>query len=554
VPMKRITGCKSNLTGGLASKLVIGVNARVMLLKNICTEDGRVNGKCGFVTKFGRTNGEITAVYVRFDGDDADTEILRQPTDFSYQGKIVTRKMFPLILSFSSTFHKSQGKTISHVMVDLANGMSRSPGMAYTGLSRVRSLEDVDIIAFNVEGIHCDVHSVRWYNRIRALKGLPPITRYNQKDVPTSGRTRLPGGVPKKRGKTYNNVTYTIPVPKTKVKPPKRKRKDSKIDDGMPPVKMPAPTVPKVSEENDWIVPGEAVKDVLRLSNDGVNCYSNSTVQCLLSLDTVRQMISNLPTARLNRRAKAIVTEMNRLRVEFERTDERPAESDRDSSKLRRSVGGIFAHHRQQSALEFWYTLMDEMPSIDELFRFVKISVTRCGVCLAHIAHDNMFVGYHEAVRPEEPFTIGQILPQELIRDQGEVLCPNCEGAHIKPMRSEYSYQTVPGQQYVLFHLSPFAGQDGMEGQVNIRRIHSPLIDFDVNDVHRLPMFDNEPFVLDAYIEHRGPSFNAGHFTANYRHPTHGWLHLDCLKPTSAIRRLQFSMDDAVIFIFRRLT
>jgi ATP-dependent exoDNAse (exonuclease V) alpha subunit len=61
----------------------------------------------------------------------------------------VTREHFPLVPSFSYTAHKSQGKTLPKVVVDLRPTNTKNKvkiEFAYVPLSRVRRLEDLNIL------------------------------------------------------------------------------------------------------------------------------------------------------------------------------------------------------------------------------------------------------------------------------------------------------------------------------------------------------------------------------------------------------------------------
>lgn len=144
-------------------RLILKVGARVMCLKNII-EGKLVNGSIGTVKEVNRvyyneggnpTSIRYVVIVVEFDGHLGEEpfehrfqshvpgEEVRQENVFATYGqnhkKIATRIQIPLRLAWAISIHKSQGQTLSNVMIDFSNTFS--PGQAYTALSRVKSIE-----------------------------------------------------------------------------------------------------------------------------------------------------------------------------------------------------------------------------------------------------------------------------------------------------------------------------------------------------------------------------------------------------------------------------
>ncbi len=79
---------------------------------------------------------------------------------------IGTYTQFPLMLAWAVTIHKSQGKTLEKVRIDLDDG-AFAPGQVYVALSRCRSLQDISLARpINPAEIKCDPRIKRFYEAI----------------------------------------------------------------------------------------------------------------------------------------------------------------------------------------------------------------------------------------------------------------------------------------------------------------------------------------------------------------------------------------------------
>jgi ATP-dependent exoDNAse (exonuclease V) alpha subunit len=80
-------------------------------------------------------------------------------------------EQFPLMLAWAVTIHKSQGKTLERVEVDLGHG-AFAPGQVYVALSRCRSIKDVCLKrAILPHEVKCDERIKRFYAVFERLKG-----------------------------------------------------------------------------------------------------------------------------------------------------------------------------------------------------------------------------------------------------------------------------------------------------------------------------------------------------------------------------------------------
>ena len=125
--------------------LRLAIGARVMLLKNISPDEGLVNGAMGVVRGFDEDeNHDIISVSVSFFHLDACVSIARFICQ-SYRlqsGDKIHMYQFPLMLSWATTAHKSQGQTLDRIAINISDP-AFAHGALYVALSRVRRLADI---------------------------------------------------------------------------------------------------------------------------------------------------------------------------------------------------------------------------------------------------------------------------------------------------------------------------------------------------------------------------------------------------------------------------
>lgn len=147
--------------------LELKINAQVMFVKN--DSAGRwVNGTIGIVKKLA-SDTIVIAI--------GDTEYEVEPEkwqtigyEFSVEEEKIVEKtlgtytQFPLILAWAVTIHKSQGKTLDRVIIDLGSG-AFAPGQLYVALSRCRTLEGIALKQpVTHDDIQCDAEVVAFMN------------------------------------------------------------------------------------------------------------------------------------------------------------------------------------------------------------------------------------------------------------------------------------------------------------------------------------------------------------------------------------------------------
>lgn len=143
-----VQGAFDRKTTPAPEALVLKVGAQVMMLRN--DPMGRwVNGDLGIVKKLNSTsinvqlrNGKTEEVEseswesVRYEFDSKQNRVSSEVV-----GKYI---QIPVKLAWAVTIHKSQGKTFDNAIIDFGKG-TFAHGQAYVALSRVRSLEGIQL-------------------------------------------------------------------------------------------------------------------------------------------------------------------------------------------------------------------------------------------------------------------------------------------------------------------------------------------------------------------------------------------------------------------------
>ncbi len=148
-------------------QLALKVGAQVMFVKN--DSEGRwVNGTIGMVETL---EDDLITVSVRGIVHDVEREKWKNiGYEFSEeQEKIIEKPLgtytqFPLMLAWAITIHKSQGKTLERVIIDLGSG-AFAAGQLYVALSRCKTLAGIALKqAVTQADIRCDGEVLAFMN------------------------------------------------------------------------------------------------------------------------------------------------------------------------------------------------------------------------------------------------------------------------------------------------------------------------------------------------------------------------------------------------------
>lgn len=148
-------------------QIKLKVDARVMLTRN-SQENGRLFNGCMGTVKM------CAPDYVKVQFDNGILYCVRRAwTDHTYR-PINTKvppdapMQFPLVVAFAVTVHKSQGATLRSVFVNLQGAFAA--GQAYVALSRVRNIEDMELVGLDLKKLnHVNRDALRYYMHVREV-------------------------------------------------------------------------------------------------------------------------------------------------------------------------------------------------------------------------------------------------------------------------------------------------------------------------------------------------------------------------------------------------
>ncbi|CAD6200254.1 unnamed protein product, partial [Caenorhabditis auriculariae] len=334
---------------GLDLHLELALGCRVMLRRNVSVATGLVNGATGVLLDVKKAgDGTPYALTVKMDRCEETVDIFKQSAVFDIGSEEqLTRRQFPLVMSFAATIHKSQGLTLSNTVLGMRSTFAA--GQVFVGCSRVQNLNGLHLVELDPRKMMVDKMSLNEYNRLRETIGLPSFVSSPKK--PTSETAVVQINRPKRRSSDQNScgsVKIVVRTPKSN-----QKKGSSK--------KCATPT----SSSNDSGTPESP--SLLKLKNvDNTQCFLIAAINAVNTMTKVAEELIGTVDEELNEVAKEL--------KDILRGDQN------DVRALRNKLGGDLAQAGQQDAQDALSALLEALPTtIRQLFTMNQRDVRWCG-------------------------------------------------------------------------------------------------------------------------------------------------------------------------------
>lgn len=141
--------------------LTLKKGAYVMCIANISQVEGIVNGTCGKIVDFDENNLPI----IQF------KSLTKTISYFSWNSETIpglSINQLPIILAWSITIHKCQGLTLENAIIDASKNIFEA-GQMYVALSRVKNLDGLKLINFDINALKINSSVLEFYRDNKLL-------------------------------------------------------------------------------------------------------------------------------------------------------------------------------------------------------------------------------------------------------------------------------------------------------------------------------------------------------------------------------------------------
>jgi len=143
--------------------LQLCIDAQIMVLYNFSVKNGLANGTRGVVIGF--TNDDLPVIRL-LNGKTRIIDYVKWPI-IENNIEILHIEQIPLKLAYAITIHKSQGCTLDYAEIDLSNIFDY--GQAYVGLSRIKSLNGLNILNIDYNSFKTNKIAIEYYQNLELL-------------------------------------------------------------------------------------------------------------------------------------------------------------------------------------------------------------------------------------------------------------------------------------------------------------------------------------------------------------------------------------------------
>lgn len=525
---------KRNQTAGLDTNLCIGIQAKVMLTRNLDTSIGLVNGAIGYITNIEvniHRSTDIQKIGVKFQNINHIIQMERFVADFQPSKETYnTRAQFPITLAWAVTVHKSQGLSLDHTILDIGPDIFEG-GMAYVALSRGRILRNVHLIELDPNSLYCCQEAYLEYQRLYRVSKLTS-------QLPLFINTRIVSKnlKNKKNSKTNNTKDKGDAVYKSNFKKNLDETNSKVINDDFLHLTC------SINVINFKTYP-------LQFNNkNGTNCFSNVIMQLLLHLHPI--FLTELNNLQINLTPSQIQFKQffNKF-YSYHFNDK----CTYDTSLLKTLIADIYRHsnlpdyqndQQEDSFLFLIHVLMALPPIIQSLFSFNMIIDVECLTCQTK----NTFVQANEThltINYTNNETYSDLSQALQLKSNSERFCNKCKST--KPHKDQSTLLFGDKHNYLLVYVHSFTF-----GNNNAQKINSRLHGLGLENFN-IPNSDNYKFKLKTIVIRTGAIAENGHFkvwTTNLQ--TKKWLYInDTVIRT--YKNIFKSLDNIFFLLFEKI-
>ena len=413
------------------------------------------------------------------------------------------RDQFPLILSYAMTIHKSQGLSLSEVMVDAGNsifGGEVGGGMIYVALSRVRTQAGLHLMNFDPSKANANKSCMDEINRLRSIykPSIEPLVMPKQKLAWVGDRV-------------WCSTVHMPIVEETDKEAKNQKRKAPAALEKEPAAKR-SKTCTEVTVQ--WPKFDNARAKVA--------CYSNSAFQALFALKKFQEACEAF-SASSNKIKKEVSNLLEQYQIGKAQGGKRIF-----TASVRNALGQPFRNQDgQQCAHAFTLKLISAL-SLKNTFDIESQIMYRCKKCKetkngAKDTLDSIKIRLNQSNDFED-----MLFQWEPIEGYA---CTEC--GENNTTESVHAIQGVKDQMILYIHRY-FVGDEFN---------NTPITNFDPDQIY---IGQNRMKAVAAILYYGNIDF--GHYVAIVRSSQHGWLHCD----DHTITKLQAFPNDLknVVLVF----